>query len=96
MREPSGNELQSEQTGDINLIDTIIGGNDNLIAFVQEGNSNVIAGDEGSFIVGGNGGSVDIQQVGNNNVVTGGQFSDSNTMSVYQQGDYNVATVVQY
>ena len=61
-----------------------------------EGNNNIIAGDEGSFIVGGNGGSVDIQQVGDNNVVTGGQFSDTNTMSVYQQGDYNVATVVQY
>lgn len=88
-------DIIGTQSGDLNVLDLLIQGDENLAQITQTGNGNWVGGDAGAFAVVGEGNSFIVAQSGNDNLVTGAQMGSSNVINVTQVGNENVATVIQ-
>ena len=92
----SYNEIMVSQTGELNLLDLLVNGDDNIVSVMQEGVGNWVTDDAGGqFVISGDMNTFEVTQMGNDNLVTGSITGNGGTVSVTQVGDYNVATVVQ-
>ena len=90
------NEIMVSQSGELNLLDLLIDGSDNIVSVMQEGAGNWVTDDAGGqFVISGDMNTFEVTQMGNDNLVTGSITGNGGTVSVTQVGDYNVATVVQ-
>jgi len=90
------NEIMVSQSGELNLLDLLVNGNDNIISVMQEGVGNWVTDESGGqFAITGDANTFEVTQMGNDNLVTGSITGNGGTVSVTQVGDYNVATVVQ-
>ena len=92
----SFNEIMVSQTGELNLLDLLVNGDENVISVTQEGVGNWVTDETGEqFVISGDMNTFEVTQMGNDNLVTGSITGNGGTVSVTQVGDYNVATVVQ-
>lgn len=92
----SYNEIMVSQTGELNLLDLLVNGDDNVVSVMQEGVGNWVTDETGGqFVISGDMNTFEVTQMGNDNLVTGSITGNGGTVSVTQVGDYNVATVVQ-